>query len=84
MIEHIGYYRKGTYNAVNDAIRLPFHLKLKDKLPLYKDKIPTDKDGDCIRVTLIDGTLLIEKWVSEYRDFELVACTSNFIIEYCK
>lgn len=84
MIEHIGYYRKAVYNAVNDAIRLPFHLKLKDKLPLYKDKTPTDKDGDCIRVTLIDGTLLIEKWVSERRDFELVACSNNFIIEYCK
>lgn len=80
MKEHIGYYRKSTYNTENDVIR----LNLSDKLPIYKDNVPTDKDGDCIRVTLIDGTLLMEKWVSERCEFELVACSNNFIIEYCK
>ena len=80
MKEHIGYYRKGTYDTENDVIR----LNLRDKLPIYKDNVPTDKDGDCIRVTLIDGTLLIEKWVPERCEFELVACSNNFIIEHCK
>ena len=79
MKEHIGYYKKYTHSTTDNGII----FFVGEELPIYKDKVPTEKDGDCIRFTLVDGTLVVEKWMAEKCRFTLLTCTNNFRIDNC-
>ena len=75
MIERIGYF-KGLAIKANNV------FEVYDKLPIHKDKIPTEECGDCFRASLIDGTLYVEKWCCAQKDFYPIVCTSNFTVKF--
>ena len=80
MIEHIGYFKQVDYNF-NSKIT---EVKAINLLSIYKDKIPTEEDKYCYRVTLIDGVLYVEYWDSQYKSFRPILCTNKFIIDFKK
>lgn len=75
METRIGYF-KGL------AIKADNVFEAYDKLPLYKDYTPKEEDGDCYRVTIIDGTLFIEIWESDKKDFAPIVCTNHFTVKF--
>lgn len=72
MIERLGYFENVHFNTMD------VNCEATDRLPIYNDSIPKDDCGDCFRLSLIDGTLLIEKWESENKGFYPIVCTNNF------
>jgi hypothetical protein len=75
METRIGYFKNLVIKADNV-------FEAYDKLPLYKDYIPKEEDGDCYRVTIIDGALFIEIWESGKKDFAPIVCTNHFTIKF--
>lgn len=77
MIKHIGYFKEFEHDTYEFGTR----CVVRGKTNIYKDKIPKDNDEDCYRVSLIDGTLVVEKWVSKNKDFIFVMASNSFKIE---
>lgn len=75
MIERLGYFENVHFNTMDKDY---VNCEATDRLPIYNDSIPKDDCGDCFRLSLIDGTLLIEKWESENKGFYPIVCTNNF------
>jgi len=78
MIERIGYFKKFGYDT---SEKHGVRCLVSEKLNIYKDNIPQKEDGDCFRVSLIDGTLVAENWIASEMDFFLVLVTSCFKLE---
>lgn len=74
MIERLGYYKNADYDAYETGIC----VSVWNTINCYKDDIPKVGMGDCFRLSLIDGTLVVEKWYEEMCDFYLVVASSSF------
>lgn len=75
MIERLGYFENVNFTSMDkDCVT----CEVTDRLPIYKGSTPKDDCGDCFRLSLIDGTLLVEKWESENKWFYPIVCTNNF------
>ena len=77
MVENIGYFKEFE----NDTHKFVTRCVVRGKTNTYGDNLPKDNDGDCYRVSLIDGTLVVKKWVSKNRDFIFIMASSSFKIE---
>lgn len=77
MIERIGYFKEFDHDTYEYGTR----CIVRGKINTYKDHIPKDDSGDCYRVSLVDGALMVEKWMSARKDFVFVMASSSFKIE---
>lgn len=77
MIERIGCFKEFDHDTYEFGTR----CTVRGKMSTYKDHIPKDDEGDCYRVSLIDGTLVVEMWVAMKKDFVFVMASSSFKIE---
>lgn len=74
MVHRYGYY-EDVFFVENEK-----NIIAEGKLDIHPESVPSKDIYDCNRVSLIDGVLVIERWVSEKRNFELVMMSNNFKI----
>ena len=74
MIERIGYFKTFSYDTYEFGTR----CSVGEQMSIYKDKIPDDSHGDCYRISLVDGTLVAERWEKENKEFQFVLASSAF------
>lgn len=78
MIERLGYYKNFDYDYVSAGNSII--VTVSDRLSYYKDALPKKGMGDCYRLGLIDGTLVVEKWNETTWDFSLVVASNLYTI----
>lgn len=76
MIERLGYFKNIGYTYENGQLI----ISTQKLMPTYKDTVPREETEDCFRISFIDGSVLVEKWLGNKKTFMPIIASNNFYL----